>query len=199
MTLNLELAPGSVVAASAPNGRIQNLFCGLLQRDVQVPGGGMWLGELDLLSCSLPQQRSLLCVLDRQTLVPMTLRDYLALAGGTVTPSRLHEVLSLLDLDTCVRELPEGLDTELSYSGAPLLLDQALRVKLAHALLGEARVLVLTQIFDCLSRPHLEAFINAWRSSGRILIAFSQREVPGADTQLELHDDYLILSADTGA
>ncbi len=199
MTLNLELAPGSVVAASAPNGRIQNLFCGLLQRDVQVRGGGMWLGELDLLSCSLPQQRSLLCVLDRQTLVPMTLRDYLALAGGTVTPSRLHEVLSLLDLDTCVRELPEGLDTELSYSGAPLLLDQALRVKLAHALLGEARVLVLTQIFDCLSRPHLEAFINAWRSSGRILIAFSQREVPGADTQLELHDDYLILSADTGA
>jgi putative ABC transport system ATP-binding protein len=199
MMLNLELPPASVVVASAPNGRVQDTFCRLLRRDVEVRSGGMWLGDLDLLSCSLPQQRSLLCVLDRQTLVPMTVRSYLALAGGSVTPSRLHEVLALLDLDTCIRELPAGLDTELSYSGAPLLLDQALRLKLAFVLLGEARVLVLTQIFDCVARPHLQAFMDAWRSSGRILIAFSQREVPGADMQLELRDDYHILSTDTGA
>lgn len=199
MQLNLKLEPGAVVAATATNGRVQELFCRMLRRDTELRGGAMRLGELDLLACSLPQQRQLLRVLDRQTLVPMTLRAYLGLADSNVTPSRLHEVLTLLELDSCVRELPFGLDTELGYSGEPLLLDQALRLKLAHLLLGPARVLVLTQIFDCVARRQLHAFSDAWRQQGRILIIFSQREVPGSDMQLALHDDYLTLSNDKGA
>src|SRR5690606_32896422 len=121
---------------------VQELFCRLLRRDANIQGGAMLLGEVDLLGCSLRQQRSLLAVYDRQTLVPTTLRNYLGLANGPVTPSRLHEMLTLLDLDSIVRELPDGLDTELSYSGAPLLLDQALRLKLVYALLSDTRVLV---------------------------------------------------------
>ena len=70
---------------------------------------------------------------------------------------------------------------------------------MAHLLLGPARVLVLTQIFDCVARRQLHAFIDAWRQQGRILIIFSQREVPGSDMQLALHDDYLTLSNDKGA
>jgi ABC-type transport system involved in cytochrome bd biosynthesis fused ATPase/permease subunit len=197
MLLNLHLAAGSVVAASAANGHLQSLFCRLLCRDAEVRGGAMRLGELDLLACSLPQQRQLLRVLDRQTLVPMTIRAYLTLADRQVTPSRMHEVLSLLDLDACIRELPDGLDTELSYSAAPLLLDQALRLKLAYALLGSTQVLVLTQIFDCVTVAQLRTFIEAWQRSGRILIVFSQRELPGMDTSLELHDNYLTLTAES--
>lgn len=199
MLLNLELPPGSVVAASSHNGRVQDLFCRLLRRDAAVIGGGMQLGNLDLLGCTLFQQRSLVTVFDRQTLVPMSIRAYLDRANGPVPPSRLHEVLSLLDLDACIRDLPQGLDTELSYSGEPLLLDQALRLKLAYALLGRTQVLVLTQIFDCISRQHLQAFIDAWRATGRILIVFGQREIPGEDMQLELHDHYLTVTSDKGA
>ncbi|MGA0805250.1 MAG: hypothetical protein ACO3PV_01880 [Pseudohongiellaceae bacterium] len=199
MLLNFTLAPGSVVAAQALNGRVQDLFCRLLCRDAELRSGSMRLGELDLLGCSLQQQRSLLSVLDRQTLIPVTIRAYLELAGPGLTPSRIHEALTLLDIDVCIRELPSGLNTQLSYSGAPLLLDQALRLKLAHALLSDTRVLVLTQIFDCIARPHLRAFIDAWRSSGRILVVLSQREVPGCDSRLELHDDHLTLTSETGA
>lgn len=199
MQFSLHLEPGAVVAATASNGRVQELFCRMLRRDTELRSGAMRLGTFDLLACSLPQQRQLLRVLDRQTLVPMTIRAYLELADASLTPSRLHDVLTLLELDACVRELPAGLDTELGYSGEPLLLDQALRLKLAHLLLGPGRVLVLTQIFDCVARPQLRAFIEEWKKEGRILIVFSQREVPGSDAQLELHDDYLTLSTETGA
>lgn len=189
LTLQLELPPGSVTAVRADSGAIQELFCRTLRGDVAISAGALRLGGADLLDCSLVERRSLLQVLDRQTLVPLRIREYLQLAAGHVSASRMHEVLALLELDGCIQRLPEGLDTELSYSGAPLLLDEALRLKLAHVLLGNARVLILTQIFDCVAERHLQRFVDEWTATGRLLLKFGERHPPRCTARLDIRSD----------
>ena len=81
----------------------------------------------------------------------------------------------MLGLTEEIELLPDGMDTLLSYSGLPLRPEQALRLKLACALLGGTRVLVLTQLFDCLGTDLMQRFITAFTARGGSVLYFTQR------------------------
>ncbi|MGV3592517.1 MAG: ABC transporter transmembrane domain-containing protein [Gammaproteobacteria bacterium] len=174
---SLTLLPGSRVSALAANASVQAVFSGLLTRRIEPHGGALLFGNIDLRDCAADQLREAIAVYDRQTLLPISIGQYLRLADPAAGASRTYDVLDLLDLHRDLRSLPQGLDTPLDYSGAPLTLEQALRLKLAFALLGGARVVMLGQIFDAVHASHIDSFMLAFTSSGsRSAVYFTRRQ-----------------------
>jgi len=182
LQFNLLIPDGKAVKVEAANGMLQEAFSRLLNLNLsQNQGGSLLLGGCDLHDFSIEDLRGLVMVLDRQTLLPISIREYLLLANDRKSLSILNSVLELLELDDVINVLPMKLDTVLTWSGSPLMLDQALRLKLAHALLGDSRILVLGQIFDCLPAVQLDRFIKAYvENGGRSLLYFTRREDLGA-------------------
>jgi len=186
--LSLLVPPGTAVRAVAEDGSTQLVFCGLLKRQLPLLCGAITLGDTDLADCDIRDLRQAVFVLDRQTLLPLSIRAYLALAAPATGSADMHAALALLALDAELASLPQGLDTLLSHGGSPLLLDQALRLKLAFALLSPARVLILSQLFDCLPAGVMGAFLRAWCSSQqRVVVYFTRRQdIPQFTLELDL-------------
>ncbi|MDY6982012.1 MAG: ABC transporter ATP-binding protein, partial [Pseudomonadota bacterium] len=177
LTFSLTLPLGLRVSALAANASMQEAFTGLLTRGVQPTGGALLIGDVDLRDCAADQLREAIAVYDRQTLLPLSIAEYLKLADPSAGARRMHEVLDLLDLHRDLRLLPKGLDTQIDYSGAPLTLEQALRLKLAFALLGGARIVILGQIFDAVHARHIDSFMLALTAAGsRSAVYFTRRE-----------------------
>lgn len=176
-SFSLTLPPGLRVKALAANAKIQDAFVSLLKRNVAPTAGALLYGAIDLRDCNTSELRQAIAVYDRQTLLPLSIREFLHLADPAAGASRTYEVLDLLDLHADLQRLPQGLDTQLDYSGAPLSLEQALRLKLAFALLGSARVVLLSQVFDAVHARHIESFMLAFTQGGmRSVVYFTRRD-----------------------
>lgn len=94
-----------------------------------------------------------------------SLRENLKISGA----ADFDEVLSLLELDKLVSELPEGLDTIIGQFGRPLSGGEAKRVLLARALLSKAPVIILDEPTE-----HLDSDL-AERITKRILSRYQDR------------------------
>jgi ABC-type bacteriocin/lantibiotic exporter with double-glycine peptidase domain len=126
---------------------------------------------VDLRAADLPALRERVALVRPGGLFRGTLRDNLAAGAPDVPLVDLRVALSLVDLDDAVAELPEGLDTELSPTGAPLSESQARRLVLARALVLQPRLLLLDGALDRLRLPpaketalldHLFAYDAPW-------------------------------------
>lgn len=94
-----------------------------------------------------------------------SLRENLRISGS----DNLQEVLTLLELETLVSELPEGLDTIIGDFGRPISGGEAKRIVLARALLSDAPLLVLDEPTE-----HLDPDL-AERIASRILEKYRDR------------------------
>lgn len=119
--------------------------------------------------------RSEIIVLDRPTIVQASIRDYLRLAGPATTSGDVLRALAMVGLEDRVMRLPDGLDTQLSTSGWPLSYAEALRLKLAGAMLKCPRLLILTGLFDMIDPAILADVRMAMRAEGSTVIQFSHR------------------------
>lgn len=165
LAFDFVLPPGALVRVIGYDGLAQDALNSLLKRALVPRSGTLSWGESDLLDCPLQDVRGLVTVLDRATLLPVSIHDYLRLAGPAVSGHRVQEVLSLLQLTEELAALPAGMQTELSYSSRPLVLEQALRLKLAFVLLSECRVLLMSEIFDCVDAGVLDDFLREFQRS----------------------------------
>lgn len=175
------LPPLAIVQLHSDDPRAQEALCLLLKRNLPVASGTINWGAHDLHDSPQSDVRELVTVFDRPTLLPLTLRDYLALAGTTASGHEVQDALALLGLADDIALLPDGMDTLLSHSGMPLRPDQALRLKLACALLGNTRLLVLTQLFDCLDAALLQRYLQMFvaRRQGTVLYFTDRADLAG--------------------
>jgi putative ABC transport system ATP-binding protein len=171
--LNLKIASGEQVAIIAAPG-VERSLATLLKR-IEVPTRGLvTVGGADLGTFDMVRLRSDVVVLDRPTIVEMTVRQYLALSCGGRHEDML-EALELVGLDRRVGQLPQGLDTVLSPLGWPLAVGETMELKLAGALLARPRVLMLSPLYDLLEPAQLDRVLAQLRSSGTTVLQFTGR------------------------
>ncbi|MFL0414227.1 hypothetical protein [uncultured Sphingomonas sp.] len=147
----------------------------LLKRHVHPDRGMVIVGGADLEALDMYLLRSDVTVLDRPSIVEVTIREYLRLAQPDAPPAAVMDVIALIGLETRIAQLPEGLDTMLSASGSPLLIDEVMALKLAAALLRRPRVLMLSPLYDMLPKACLTAALDQLRTSETTVLLFSNR------------------------
>lgn len=164
--LNLTIPGGAQVQAMAETHGMQRLFTNLLKRFDDPKGGTLTVGGLDITSLDVLALRRRVRVIDRPNLVEMTMRSYLQLSGDDVTSAEMLEVLRLVGLDAMIEELEDGLDTYLSSTGWPLSIGEAMRLKLAGAILAKPKVIILNQLFDTIKKHELRNALANLKAKG---------------------------------
>ncbi len=174
---DFEVSPGEQIVAVAEPGVDRELAL-VLKRHMPIESGLLTIGGSDLGGLNMYLLRSAVVVLDRPTIVEMTIREYLSLADpGTASPALL-DVLDRVDLADRVARLPHGLDTPLASSGWPLSIGEVMELKLAAALLSRPRVLVLSQLFDLMDPGKLSRALASLKHAGTSVVLFTGQ--PGA-------------------
>jgi len=174
----------------------------LLKRLATPERGLVRVGGADLGSFDMVRLRADVIVLDRPTIVEMTVRDYLRLSGSgrgdaAWQGGAMLDALALVGLEERVSALPQGLDTMLSSSGWPLAVGETMLLKLAGAILAGPRVLMLSPLYDMLDPARLSRVLAALRPQGTTVLHFTDRPGgPAHDAWLRLGETAQQRSAD---
>lgn len=189
-TFNFSLESGAVVMAHAINHGIQRLVTNLLKRHVDARGGYIAFGGSDIVETEVHALRREIMVLDRPTLVEMSMRDYLRLSSSSATPERITAAIRAVGLEDIVARFDEGLDTQLASTGWPLSLAETMQLKLAGAIIARPKLLVLTQLMDMIPPDALRTTISELQDvRGTTVLYFTNRDDP-LNCSLFLHLDY---------
>lgn len=161
-----------------PEPGVDRLLARLLKRHVAPEQGLVTVGGSDLGGIDMYLLRSDVIVLDRPTVVEVTIREYLTLAAPDASPAAMLDALDAVGLGGRVATLPQGLDTQLASSGWPLTVGEIMELKLANALLARPRVLVLSPLFDVMPPDKLEGVLGRLEAAHTTVLLCTGRPGP---------------------
>ena len=165
---------------TVPEPGIDRLLARLLKRHAVPEQGLVTVGGSDLGGLDMYLLRSEVIVLDRPTIVEVTMREYLALASPDATAATMLDALDAVGLGGRVGALPAGLDTPLASSGWPLTVGEVMELKLANALLARPRVLLLSPFFDVMPPERLSDALARLVPAGTTVLLCTARPGPVA-------------------
>jgi putative ABC transport system ATP-binding protein len=171
---DFEIPGGSRLVAQGSPG-MERCFSTLLKRHLKPDKGMITIGGIDIGALDTLELRSDVQVLDRPAVVESTITEYLQLSSPDADPAAMIRALKLVGLDDRIAMLPDGLQTMLSSTGYPLSLGKTMQLRLAAALLAEPRILVLSPLFDMVTRARLAAVFEAFAGKPTTVVYFSNR------------------------
>jgi ATP-binding cassette, subfamily C, bacterial CydD len=145
-SIDLELAPGEMVALVGPSGSGKSTIASLLLRLVEPAKGSITSGATDLAACDAAAWRAQVAWLpQRPTLFRGTVAENIRLGDAAAGDRRVRAAAALAGADTFVRELPDGYETVVGDGGRPLSAGQLQRIALARAFLRDAPLVILDE------------------------------------------------------
>ncbi len=159
------LAAGEQLVTLADGGA-ERLLAMVLKRNIVPNRGLVTVGGADMATFDMYLLRSQVMVLDRPTIVEVTIREYLTLARADAMSGAMLDALDAVGLRNRVARLAHGLDTPLAASGYPLSIGEVMALKLANALLVRPRVLMLSQLYDLIPADRLAAALRRLKAAG---------------------------------
>jgi ATP-binding cassette, subfamily C, bacterial CydD len=191
--LDLELAPGEVVALVGESGAGKSTVAALLLGLLEPTGGRITVGGIDLRTCQLDAwRRRLAWVPQHPTLLRGTAEDNIRLADPQASRHRVIEAATRAGAHDFIDALPDGYATVIGEGGRPLSPGERRRVGLARAFLRNAPMVILDEPTADLD-PGSVALVSeaVWRlRAGRtmLLIAHRPELVRHADRVVRLSD-----------
>lgn len=176
--VDLELAPGEILALCGPTGSGKTTLLNLLPRFYDATGGRVVVGGLDTRDVALAELRSAVAIVTQKpVLFSVPLRDNL-LGGRPDAP--WDEVLAACEasgVTAFVDDLPDGYDTLIGERGVNLSGGQRQRVALARALVTGARVIVLDDPLSAVDTHTEHLLVERLRPAleGRTVLVATQR------------------------
>jgi ATP-binding cassette subfamily B protein len=191
--VDVELAPGEIVAVCGGTGSGKSSLLGLVARFYDPQRGLVEIGGVDVRELTLVELRAAVAVgTQRPVLFSASLRENL-LAGRTDAP--WDDVLAACDaagVSSFLDQLPDGFETLIGERGVNLSGGQRQRVALARALISEARVLVLDDPLSAVDTRTEASVLAHLRAAavGRTVLIAAQRlsTVEAADRVVVLVD-----------
>jgi ABC-type multidrug transport system fused ATPase/permease subunit len=182
--VSFRLAAGHPVVIVGPSGSGKSTIVALLLRQLEIGGGDLRIGGVDVRACDPDEVRSRIAVAAQRThLFTGTLRDNLLLARPSACEADLVRAATRARLHHVVSTWPGGYDTWIGEQGLQLSGGERQRLALARAFLREAPVLLLdepTADLDALTER--EVLEEIWRASaGQATLVATHRVARIAD------------------
>ncbi len=168
------LAAGEQLVTRADDGA-ERLLAMVLKRHVVPERGLVLVGGADMATFDMYLLRSEVMVLDRPSIVEVTIREYLTLAAAASASAVMLDALETVGLRDRVAGLPHGLDTPLAASGYPLSIGEVMALKLANALLVRPHVLMLSQLYDLIPTSRLAEVLRQLKAAGTTVLLCTGR------------------------
>ncbi len=144
--VSFSLKPGQLTVLTGSSGSGKSTLINLLLRQITPTSGSIMIDGLDYTNISLRSLRSQFAVmLQHHHLFSGSLREALWLSQVYIDDSRIRDALAKVDMEETVKQLPEGLDTQLNEDGLNFSGGQRARLSLARALLLERPILILDE------------------------------------------------------
>jgi thiol reductant ABC exporter CydD subunit len=184
--LDLELAPGEMVALVGESGAGKSTVASLVLRLAEPDDGRVTVGGIDLARCDTAAwRRQLAWVPQHPTLLRGTVADNLRLGRPGASDDDVRRAATLAGADGFVRALPLGYETLVGDGGRPLSAGERRRIALARAFLRDAPLVVLDE-----PTADLDA------ESAELVARAIERLRPGRTILLVAHRPELAASAD---
>jgi ABC-type bacteriocin/lantibiotic exporter with double-glycine peptidase domain len=143
--VSLEVGAGARVAIVGAQGHRLGEWLAALR----LPGSGtVTINGVETSRARAPGLREAVAFVRRGDLFEGTVLENVTAGRDQLTASEARAALEKVGLLDELRALPEGLDTHLSSTGAPLDAGQALRLIVARALVASPRLVVVDESFD---------------------------------------------------
>jgi ABC transporter fused permease/ATP-binding protein len=184
--VDLEVAPGEVVALVGPSGAGKSTVLSLLYRFYDVDAGRVLLEGVDVRELGLGElRRALAMVAQEPVLFSGTIRDNIAYGKDGATEAEIEGAARDAAAHDFIAGFPEGYATMIGERGTKLSGGQKQRIALARALLADPRVLILdeaTSNLDAESEASVQAALaRLMRGRTTIIVAHRLSTVRDAD------------------
>ena len=174
--INLNVGAGEVHAIMGPNGSGKSTLVSLLTGLMPTTKGEITLGDRNVSDLGPEGVSTVIApVLQETFLFADTLRENLTF-GRPIPDGEINRVLQLVEADSFVFELSNGLETIIGERGVTLSGGQRQRLAIARALLCRPKILVLDDATSAVD-PTIEAEIlsNLQTNPDRTLIVVAHR------------------------
>ncbi len=148
--LNVIFEPGTKYFVTTDKSWVQKQLLGLVKQYDRVKSGDILLGEFSLNDYDTHELRQAVTILDRSLIIEVSIERYLKLAHPEASIADIRAALEEVEMMKVIDSLPEGLQTKVSVLGAPLQPLEFLLLKLAAAIIGQPKLLILNQHFDAI-------------------------------------------------
>ncbi len=181
--LHVELSSGSRTLVAARSSSQIKAFCELMSNYRRPDSGRVLLGGHDVDDFNVHQLRDAIHVIDDTTFPGRSIAEFLAMAAPQISRAAMRDMLDVVGLGGEIRTLVQGLDHVLTPYGHPLSLAGIIKLKIAHALLAQPRILVLTPLFDMVSPEARHSILRHLASCHELtVVCFSHsRDAPHFD------------------
>lgn len=190
--IDLDIAPGEIVALTGENGAGKSTIINLILRLYTPQEGVITLDGADIATLDLGHLRALIgYVPQRPLLFNGSVRENIVFGREDICEERLTRAASLAQATSVICELPAGLETEIGDHGVKLSGGQRQRVALARALLSDPPILILDEATSMYDLEGEAAFVAQCREAlaGRTVIIITHRpaSLALADRILRVH------------
>ncbi len=197
--VDLELAPGEVIAVCGPTGAGKTSLLNLLPRFYDPTEGRVLVGGIDIREFALAELRAAVAIVTQKPILfSIPLRDNLTAARPGAPWDEVVAACEAAGVAHFAAELPEGYDTLIGERGVNLSGGQRQRVALARALIAGARVVVLDDPMSAVDTQTERHLVENLRPAlaGRTVLIATQRlsTVEVADRAVVLDEGVIVES-----
>ncbi len=191
--INLKIPVGSTVALVGNSGGGKTTVSSLLPRLYDIHKGSIKIDGTDIKNISQKSLRQQIAMVFQDNfLFSGTIRENVLLGNGDASEEVIWAALKNACLDQFVKELPNGLDTEIGERGILLSGGQKQRLAIARAFVKNAPIVILDEATSALDnkseRVVQEALDNLMKNRTVIVIAHRLSTIQNADKIVVVND-----------
>lgn len=150
-SLTLTIRPGEKVGVIGFSGGGKTTLTKLLMRFMDVTSGSIHIGGADIRDIRQDDLRKLIAYVPQEPLLfHRSIKENIAYAKPDASDAEIAQASKLANVAGFVRELPNGIETEVGERGIKLSGGQRQRVAIARAILKDAPILVLDEATSAL-------------------------------------------------